>query len=194
MAKKDEQKLELVRQMVESAEHSLHSAREMLRDMMGIDQAAVFTERARNLNIEESGKVIEGIFDGEGMYGADEKKYPVPANYASKSKLVQGDKMKLTILEDGSFVYKQIGPVERKKLIGTLLLENDHYKVVAEGKTFNVLLASVTYFKAEAGDDVTIDVPAEGESEWAAIEAVIPKAPAGTSKKKVDDDEDAVDL
>lgn len=176
MSKKDEQKLELIRQMVESAESSLHSAKEMLRDILGVSGNVVIPGRISELNMETDGKVIEGYFDGEGMVGADEKRYPVPANYASKSKLVFGDKMKLTILPDGSFVYKQIGPVERKKIIGTLVLENDHYKVVAEGKTYNVLLASVTYFKAEAGDEVTIDVPIDVESDWAAIEAVIPKA------------------
>ena len=36
-----------------------------------------------------------------------------------------------------------------------------------------VLFASVTYFKAQPGDQVTMVVPEEGDAEWAAIEAVI---------------------
>ena len=120
------------------------------------------------------GKVIEGAFDGQNMIGPEGKIYPVPANYASKSKLVEGDTLKLTIVDDGSFIYKQIGPVERKKLIGQLKLEGDQYVIEAGGRNYNVLYASVTYFKAKPGDELTVVVPAELESaHWAAIEAVI---------------------
>lgn len=121
----------------------------------------------------ENGRVIIGFFDGENMVGPNEKKYSVPANYASKSKLVEGDKLKLTIGQDGSFIYKQIEPVERKKIIGTLKFENNAYYVLAEGHRYNVLYASVTYYKAKSGDKVTIIVPKNGNSSWAAIENVI---------------------
>jgi hypothetical protein len=119
------------------------------------------------------GKVIEGVFDGQNMVGPNEKTYPVPANYASKSKLVEGDILKLTISEDGSFIYKQIGPIERKKLIGTVTLQDGTYMVEAGGKLFHVLFASVTYFKAQPGDEVTVVIPADRPASWAAIEAVI---------------------
>lgn len=119
------------------------------------------------------GKVIEGTFNGQNMIGPEGKVYPVPANYASKSKLVEGDTLKLTIVEDGSFIYKQIGPVERKKLIGKLKLEGDQYMVEAGNQNYNVLYASVTYFKAKPGDELTMVVPKDGPAHWAAIEAVI---------------------
>jgi hypothetical protein len=108
------------------------------------------------------------------MVGADSKTYPVPANYASKSKLVQGDILKLTIAEDGAFLYKQIGPIPRKQVVGTLILENGHYFVDVNGKKFRVLLASVTYFKAKPGDQVSVNVPEDDSaSEWAALEAAL---------------------
>src|SRR5205085_1456809 len=107
------------------------------------------------------------------MVGSDEKVYPVPANYASKSKLVQGDILKLTISEDGSFIYKQIGPVDRKKIIGTLALKDGQYTVEAAGKPYRVLFASVSYFRAQPGDQVTIVVPKDIDADWAAIEAVL---------------------
>jgi hypothetical protein len=123
---------------------------------------------------ENLGKVIEGVFDGQNMVGADGKMYPVPANYASKSKLVQGDILKLTIAEDGAFLYKQIGPVARKQVVGALKLENGHYFVSVGQKNYRVLLASVTYFKAKPGDQVSVNVPEEDENaEWAAIEAAL---------------------
>lgn len=37
---------------------------------------------------EENDQVVEGKFDGYFMIGADQKKYPVPLNYSSKTKLV----------------------------------------------------------------------------------------------------------
>jgi hypothetical protein len=126
------------------------------------------------------------MFDGQNMIGPDKKQYPVPANYASKSKLVEGDVLKLTIADDGSFIYKQIGPIERKKMLGVLLVdEKGDFKVLAEGKPYKVLLASLTYFKAEAGDEVTIVVPQASASDWAAVENVIKKG-SGSSRADVE--------
>jgi hypothetical protein len=108
------------------------------------------------------------------MVGSDGKVYPVPANYASKSKLVQGDILKLTIADDGAFLYKQIGPVPRKQVVGALILENGHYFVDTGAKKLRVLLASVTYFKAKPGDQVSVNVPEDdSNAEWAALEAAL---------------------
>ncbi|KKR07509.1 MAG: 50S ribosomal protein L7/L12 [Parcubacteria group bacterium GW2011_GWC2_39_14] len=123
----------------------------------------------------ESEKVIEGVFDGEGMIGADGGRYDVPANYASKSKLVEGDILKLTINNMGAFVYKQIKPIERARLVGTLE-QDEHslqYSVESEGKKWKLLTASVTYFKGDVGDEVVFLIPAEGGSRSAAVENII---------------------
>lgn len=174
--------LALIAQMIDSAEKNIQSAKQLLREMMGGQPirpvGGALSARASELSVSEGGKVIEGVFDGQNMIGPDKKQYPVPANYASKSKLVEGDVLKLTIADDGSFIYKQISPVERKKMLGVLVVDDrGDFKVIAEGKTYKVLLASLTYFKAEAGDEVTIIVPKDEESEWAAVENVIKKAP-----------------
>jgi len=164
--------LEQLRALLENASANLASAKQMLAGLLGTSATSLdYQNKATGL--ASDGKVIEGIFDGQYMVDKDGKKYPVPANYASKSKLVAGDVLKLTIMEDGSFIYKQIGPVPRKKVIGTLLQEGDDYKVVAGGKSYRVLLASVTYFKASPGDELTIMIPETEESEWAAIESAI---------------------
>lgn len=173
----------LIAQMLDSAEKSIQSARQLLREMMGQPvgvraSSQDFAGKAMTLSTSEGGKVIEGVFDGQNMIGPDGKQYPVPANYASKSKLVEGDVLKLTIADDGSFIYKQIGPVERKKMLGILMQdERGDFRVIAEGKTYKVLLASLTYFKSEPGDDVTIIVPKDTDTDWAAVEHVIKKAP-----------------
>ena len=172
--------LAMVAQMIDAAEKNIQSAKQMLREMMGgpatKQNLTALSEKAQTFSVSEGGKVIEGVFDGQNMIGPDKKQYPVPANYASKSKLVEGDVLKLTISDDGSFIYKQIGPIERKKMLGFLLVdEKGDFKVLAEGKPYKVLLASLTYFKAEAGDEVTIVVPQASPSDWAAVENVIKK-------------------
>lgn len=169
--------LALLGQMLESAEKNIQSAKQILREIMGGKPViASIAEKAKVLTASGGGKIIEGVFDGQNMMGPDGKKYPVPANYASKSKLVEGDVLKLTIADDGSFIYKQIGPLERIKKIGILTQEEaGDYRVVADGKPYRVLLASLTYFKAEPGDEVTIIIPKDQESEWAAVENIIKK-------------------
>ena len=169
--------LALIAQMLESAEKNLQSAKQLLREVMGgKSPVGLAEEKAKVLSITGGGRIIEGVFDGQNMLGPDGKKYPVPANYASKSKLVEGDVLKLTIADDGSFIYKQIGPVERQKRIGILSqTETGEYRVSADGKSYRVLLASLTYFKAEPGDEITVVTPKDQETEWAAVENVIKK-------------------
>jgi hypothetical protein len=163
-----DKQIKTLRKLIETAEANLAGAKELLASLVGGGEEVATQEAA-----EPAGKIIEGTFDGQNMVGPDGKVYPVPANYASKSKLVQGDVLKLTIGDDGSFIYKQIGPIDRRKVIGSLSLKDGQYYVEAGGIDYRVLFASVTYFKAQPGDQVTIVIPQEGESEWAAVEAVI---------------------
>jgi hypothetical protein len=166
-----DKQLKTLKKLIETAETNLAGAKELLTSLVGSDETV--SPGVALVKGDESGKIIEGGFDGQHMIGPDGKTYPVPANYASKSKLVQGDQLKLIIGDDGAFIYKQIGPIERKKLIGTLNLKDGAYFVEARGKEYHVLFASVTYFKAQPGDQVTMVIPEVGDAEWAAIEAVI---------------------
>ncbi len=168
------QKIAAIREMISNAERTIQSARAMLAQIEGTTPKKKKITPAIEEEVE--GEIIEGVFDGQVMIGTDGKQYPVPANYASKSKLVEGDMLKLTITSDGSFIYKQIGPVERKRLIGIVSQDDlGNYVVVAEGKAYRILLASATYFKIEPGDEVTIVVPRDSESIWGAIENVVKK-------------------
>jgi len=142
--------------------------------LLGINQTLKQTEQ----DLAEIGneRVIEGVFDGVKMIAHDGQEYTVPANYASKSKLVEGDILKLTIEPNGDFKYKQIGPIERKRVVGQLLAdETDNFYVVADKKKWKVLPASVTYFKGSLGDEVVILVPKDAVSKWAAVENIVKK-------------------
>lgn len=164
-----DKQIKRLRSLIDEAETNLAAAKELLISLVGEDdeQAAVKTE-------DLTGKVIEGVFDGQTMLGPDGKAYPVPANYASKSKLVQGDIMKLTIQDGGVFLYKQIGPIPRKTVIGTLRQRNQQYFVEVDDKEYRVLMASVTYFKLKINDQVSIVIPEDDKDvEWAAVEAAL---------------------
>lgn len=168
MAELPEKQVKRLKSLIQEAETNLAAAKELLVSLVGDD---VIAKPAGDE--EQVGRVIEGVFDGQNMVGSDAKTYPVPANYASKSKLVQGDILKLTIAEDGAFLYKQIGPIPRKQVVGTLTQKDGHYTVNYEGKDYRVLLASVTYFKAKPGDQVSVNIPEDGVAEWAALEAAL---------------------
>ncbi len=169
MSELPEKQVKRLKALLNEAETNLAAARELLTSLVGDDPAISQSQRD-----EAVGKVIEGVFDGQTMLGPDGKSYPVPANYASKSKLVQGDILKLTIADDGSFIYKQIGPVPRKQVIGTLLQHDGGYFVDVNGKEYRILLASVTYFKGQIGDQVSVVLPEdETDVEWAALEAAL---------------------
>jgi len=168
-------KSEIIAKLLETAENNVRAAREMLLGKNSNLTPDYQDKASGSLRTSLSGdnRVIEGVFEGESMIDADGKKYPVPPNYASKSKLVAGDVLKLTITVDGSFLFKQIGPVERKKMVGTIAKDGDNYIVVAGGKNYRVLTASITYFKLDIGDQATIAVPTAENSKWATIESAI---------------------
>jgi hypothetical protein len=181
-------KLALVKEMLDNAESHLRTARQIWGELSPDGTAKSedvkqlkkqYEETASSLPsagfADEGERVVEGIFDGQSMIGKDQQLYPVPANYASKSKLVAGDSLKLIISDDGRFTYKQIGPIDRKRVTGTLVQEDGQFKVLSAGKSFKVLLASVTYFRAEIGDKITLLVPMDEKSEWGAIENVLPQ-------------------
>lgn len=133
------------------------------------------TDEGEVMHPVNEGKIVEGVFDGQNMIGSDGKLYMVPPNYASKSKLVEGDIMKLTIQPNGSFLYKQIGPIERQRVMGVLTRDEvtNDWRVVGDGRKYSILTASVTYFKGQAGDDIVILIPKNAPSKWAAVENII---------------------
>jgi hypothetical protein len=160
--------------VIQILEQSPEEVENFEESLVGISQT--LKEAERDLDIMGTERIIEGVFDGEKMIASDGQEYAVPANYASKSKLVEGDILKLTINQRGDFLYKQIGPVERKKIVGILGLDKKgNYFVTAEKKKWKVLPASVTYFRGDSGDEAVILVPKDSISKWAAVENVVKK-------------------
>lgn len=185
---KHRQTVQFLQNMVSSIETDLKRIHVTLNQLAKFDLESPekFVEIVSNSEIkkeiekeenEENIEVMEWVFDGYFMTGTDQKKYPVPMNYSSKTKLVPGDKLKLKILEDGKFIYKLIEPVERKHIraILTKTEENKFVAVTDERKSYFLNQAAVTFFKGKPGDELYILINDKEEYGFAAIEAVIKK-------------------
>ncbi len=112
-----------------------------------------------------------GTFDGEFVFMANGKKYQVPPNYASKSKLVHGDQLKLLAVGDRND-FKLVKQVEREELTGILTKKDFIWTVAVNTFDFKVMSASVRYYGGDIGDKATILVPKGYEQtkpEWAAL-------------------------
>lgn len=174
-------KLKVVHKVLENIRESLQQVENMVAEIES-GNSEISQEEIEDLLTEpqdyedtEQGVIIEGVFDGYQMIGPDGKMYSVPPNYASKSKLVEGDLLKLTIAPDGAFIYKQIKPIDRERLKGKLVKdkETNEFRVLVDKKLYKVLLASVTYYHGDIGDEAVILVPEGGASTWAAVDNVI---------------------
>jgi len=120
-------------------------------------------------------KTVEWVYDGYFMMGSDKKKYPVPMNYASKTKLIPGDVLKLRVMDDGKLIYKLIGQANRKYVKATLSKSDDNKftAITDDGEVFFLNQAAVTYFKGKTGDEMSVIVNSDGVGNFAAIEALM---------------------
>ena len=106
-------KIETIFSVLEVIENNVKTAKNLLKQVM--DEKGIKID-TYNLNKtpgspsqEENNalEVVEGYFDGEHMVGDNSQIYPVPQNYASKTQLITGDRMKW-ILTHNREIFKLI--------------------------------------------------------------------------------------
>lgn len=168
----------LAKRLVANLRQQLDALERVLFDGEDMDQQEATTLAYRQRSDEDRGmrtRCIDGVFNGEQMVGEDGEIYSVPPNYASKSKLVEGDLLRLIFAEGGRFIFKQKGPIERDRTVGMLVKDeqSDRWCVVAEGRKFCVLSAAISFHHGQSGDDVVVLVPKNAPSRWAAVENII---------------------
>ena len=125
----------------------------------------------------------EGHFDGENMIGDNGQIYIIPQNYASKSQLVVGDKLKWALTRDAfgeaREVYKLVLPVLRDRVVGKFIIDNNNYAIIVEGypNPIKILKASATYaiknLDLKVGSEVAVFIPKHGNPTWGAFISVI---------------------
>lgn len=97
MMQKHQQMVQFVQNMLGNMENDMKRIKLALNQLAKFDPENPESVEIKNENpeapelksySEENAEVVEGKFDGYFMIGADQKKYPVPLNYSSKTKLV----------------------------------------------------------------------------------------------------------
>ncbi len=122
-----------------------------------------------------SGPGVVGRFDGESIVTEKGQKHYVPPNYASKSRLIVGDTLRM-IGQGEKALFKQIKKKERIKVSGVLTKKDGQWAAVAAEGSFFILPVSVQYFKGEIGDEVGIIIPKDYKTvkpKWAVLEQVV---------------------
>lgn len=157
-----EKKYEHLRKAVQNIQVSLDKAKELLLKLEQDDKKETFK------NIPG----LEGVFDGLSLVAEDGTTYEVPANYAAKSRLVAGDRLK-KILEDGKEIYKQIQKAERKKLEGVLSKKEGKWYVLTESGSYKISDTAAEFNKAELNDKAFVIIPAnDPNAKYAALDRI----------------------
>lgn len=114
--------------------------------------------------------IIDGVFDGKHMITDDGVVHPVSENYASKSKLVEGDMLQMVSHADGRQYFKQISRVARATVTAILecIDQNSGIAATDNGTRYHILHAPLRFFRVTPGDTITLEIPIDGGT-WAAI-------------------------
>jgi hypothetical protein len=172
-------KIETALSLIEVAEKNLKNAKEILQSLAqdpnqktaSVSQTDNRPVAPRNREEEGALEVVEGYFDGENVIGDNGQIYPVPQNYASKTQLVIGDRMKW-IMTPTREIFKLIQPATRKRVTGTFTIEGENYVVLVDEypAPIKILKASATYamknLGLNIGDEVAIYVPQDATPTW----------------------------
>jgi hypothetical protein len=186
-------KIENILNLIEIAENNLKTARNLLIQVAGEkgikpspSPSISSTPSALKNNEEERAlEVVEGYFDGESMIGDNGQTYIIPPNYASKTQLVIGDRMKW-ILTPEREVFKLIQPAPRERVIGTFAIEGENYVVLVDKypSPIKILKASATFamknLGLQVGDEVAILIPRDATPVWGAFSSVVKSQIMGT--------------
>lgn len=177
-------KLETILSLVQVAENNLKNAQKLLVQLITEKGGKVdLSQQIKTpgmISKEEEGsmQVQEGYFDGENMVGDNGQIYQVPQNYASKTQLVVGDRMKWILTGDRE-VFKLIQPASRQRVTGTFNIEGENFVVLVDefSSPIKILKASATYAMKNLGlmpgDEVAIYIPKDVVPTWGAFISVV---------------------
>lgn len=115
---------------------------------------------------------VEGVFDGVNLVGEDGKRYEVQPNYAAKSRLVYGDRLKM-IAEGGKEIFKQIEKVPRKKINGIISKKEGKWYILADSGSYLLSDIAAEYQNVELNDEAIAYIPEDNlRAPYAALDKV----------------------
>ena len=182
------QQIKLINQALAAATASIELSRQLLAELTGTPVPSVTPLGKSPMSIRQTPAAtvnaasvpgVMGFFDGENMVTADGTKYPVPVNYASKTLLVCGDKLKMIDAvaeqpgESGGKIFKQIERVKRQRVNGVLSQKEGVWYLTTSDASYKVLEASVKHFGVKEGDRLIGILPKDNKAvPFAALEGL----------------------
>jgi len=156
-------KVQLLRQAISAASSSLKVANQLLNEIERIGGAEV--------------PGLVGKYDGRFMVTQAGKKYPVPDNYSAKTRLVYGDKLKMTEGPMGR-QFKLVEKLSRVEADAQLAVKDGQFEALGKGGSYRLLQSAVKYWGGEEGDKVKILLPEEEKNvPFACLLEIVGKKP-----------------
>jgi hypothetical protein len=143
-----EKRLDQIKALVQSTYHNLDKISRIVEKIQQEEKKEMYKNMPG----------VEGVFDGVYLVSEDGAKHEVPANYAAKSRLVFGDKLKI-VEEDGKKVFKQIQKPERQEVKGVLSKKEGKWYLLSDSGTYKISDTAAEFNKAELNDEAVALVP-----------------------------------
>lgn len=126
-------------------------------------------KEVNDIGKEDKGSVDEeipgvlGFFDGYNLVTDNNQKYEVPANYAAKSRIVYGDKLKM-VDQEGKKMFKLVEKVKRKKVDGILNKKEGNWFFITDSGSYQISNNAAEFNKAELNDEAVALLPEDNLS------------------------------
>ena len=170
------QKIQAIFDFIEAADKSINAAKKILITIWNekdLKAPLDFDINGLYAYKDDDVKIVEWVFTWIDMLGADWNIYPVPQNYASKSMMVQWSRLKAIISSNWKINYKIIKEMPYKTIKAILAKEWDNFQAITWWKVFNLLVAPISFMKANIWDTIAIRIPENKDATYAALESVI---------------------
>lgn len=166
------QELRKIKSQLQSMERSLKALRILINQL----------ERSSHKSYEDV-PGVSGTFDGINMVSEDGKKYEVPPNYAAKSRLLFGSKLKM-VEEDGKTLFKQTEKLPHKEMQGMVSKKEGQWYVLSSSGSYRISDVAAEFNDLKVNDEVVILVPANNLSApFAALKRVLRDEQVASEKK-----------
>ncbi len=182
--KDDATAIRLINQSLSAAASSINLAKQLLSELtlvkspLGSQPSATPGPKTPDISAIQLPGII-GTFDGQFMNTDDGSKFQIPENYASKSMIVFGDKLKMVDV-NGEKRFKQIERTKRQRASGMIVKKEGRYHVVTSDGSYKVSSAAVSFFGGQEGDEAHIILPLNNKHvPFAALESIGTKSGVG---------------
>lgn len=170
--------LKSIRDAIIAADNSLKTAKALLSSMLWWETKDIFEISTQWMSAYNNWdiQIVEWVFTWENMLWPEWNTYPVPHNYASKSLLVQWSRLKAIIQPNWKITYKIIDEIPYETKLGIITKNWEKLQITTKDKTYNVLVAAITFHKCNIWDTVSIRIPKWKDATYAVIENIVPKS------------------